>query len=482
MAEGIDQLGVKVCPEGLEAVLTVPGGFSSDRLDAAMCQARLAAEGIGLSSDDQTRLETMLAAHAADPAAGQRWVVSGVPPQHGRHGQVVLLSADGQACQRPESLDALAQQPFMLVQAGDTVARLLPPETGSPGRDLFGGVLAARPGRSATLQLDESLVLESTGLLRAQHAGSLVCRGTRMRVHPVLTISRADDLGEPTLRFDGDVHVLGDLGEGFHVNVQGSLAVGGRVDDATLRAGLDLILPGGMITRASAGLYAGRDCRARYLHQVTGQVRRDLWVEREMVGCHLGVGGRLHAPEGRLVGGEHHLLGGAVLGELGSAAGVRTVVHPGSAPQYHVSLQKSEEELATLATSITQLEERVQQVRRGSRTMTAQAKEELTEWMCRLADLQERQVRLLALRQSLETQYLHQRRVSLAIGRSLHPGVVLVHGEVAFTLTEAVAGPLEIFDRKRELCLRRGAHGPVEPVRRVARVASWEPGSQAAAA
>jgi uncharacterized protein (DUF342 family) len=223
------------------------------------------------------------------------------------------------------------------VTAGEALMRRIPPTPGTEGCNLWGEILPARDGRDLAFRrvgLGTRLSPKDADLLVAATAGLPTFGPDFVQVDPVLWVP-AVDVSTGHIRFAGSVVVAGDVGTGLQIEAEGDVIVAGTVDAATIVAGGNVELRGGMAGHGTGSVQAGGSVTARYLDSVTVIAGEDLYFEETISHCDVTVAQDVVAisamGRGQVIGGQLRA-GRAVRARgLGAPAGTVTLVGVGGA-------------------------------------------------------------------------------------------------------------------------------------------------------
>ena len=314
MRELIPGLTLDIDTDRLAARLAIVANVEA--VDSPTIIAALEGEGITRTQIDEEAIAVALAAaragpHDAEPT--EAVVARGTPVHHGRNARVdiepdlaeqldrprAVLSKTAGAAERAKVCDEADVSHYevnalCVVAPGQRIGRELDAEPGEDGLDIFGKVIGAREGRDIALKLDGA-ARDGAGVITAKHAGLLLIDPTQVTVSKELRPPGAGAATTGHGRFPGDAGIADGVRDNFRVEVGGTLTVRNRVEAATLKSGVDVILERGMAGRNKGRIDAGRDLAARYLDSVTGTVGRDLIVENEITGCDIAVDAIHHA-------------------------------------------------------------------------------------------------------------------------------------------------------------------------------------------
>lgn len=258
------------------------------------------------------------------------------------------------------------------VRQGERLMQRIPPSAGEPGVDVYGQVLPAKPGKDVRFapqlsgtQLDPS----DANYLVAAISGQPVLAPDGMIVEPTLTLKTAD-LSTGNVNFEGSITISGDVQPGLSLYATGDIHVGGTVEAATLEAGGDIAVKGGIIGHAVTGeaakeagkqlnarVRAGGSCSALFAENASIEAGDSIMIEK------LVRHSELAAPNQIIVGqpgsGQGSIIGGSVratvlvhAGTIGSAAGIKTRIAVGNNPFLSERMSRLTKEIGQKAKEI----------------------------------------------------------------------------------------------------------------------------------
>ncbi len=322
-------LRLDVTADGLRVYATVCTAGAG-----AVPPSELAAELVRRGVCVGVALETVgrLAGGAAQLPSGTRVLVAeGHPAIDGAHGRLELLvdvsDRPQYAAKADGSLDFREPNLVHVVREGQRLAVVHAPTAGRAGRSVFGQALTARAGHPARLRLGPNVAAVNDGReLVARAAGRLVFDGVRISVAPALVIPGDVDYSVGNIRFPGFVTVRGNVPDGFEVQGDRGIEVGGTAGACVLRSSGDVAVHGGINGHGKALIEAGGRVRAKYLNEAVVRAHGDVEVATEVVNSRVYCLGRLLVPNGAVIGGEAMASGGVAAQTLGSELGVQTRV------------------------------------------------------------------------------------------------------------------------------------------------------------
>ncbi len=261
------------------------------------------------------------------------------------------------------------------VHQGERLMQKHPPTPGEAGENVLGQVIPAKPGKEAmySTQLKGAIAdPEDPAFLIAEIPGQPVEVSHGMTVEPTVMLKTVD-LSTGNLDFDGTVHITGDVHAGMSIRATGDIHVDGTVEAATLDAGGDIIVKGGIIghnevhdhpdEKQKSGIARIRckgSCSAHFIENASVETDDSILVanlvmQSELAAVNQIMVGKPGSGMGRIIGGlsEATLLVQAAT--IGSPAGVKTRVMVGSNPYLHDKLKRTNQFLDKKATEMIEV-------------------------------------------------------------------------------------------------------------------------------
>ena len=202
-------------------------------------------------------------------------------------------------------LDSIAQ-----VKEGDVVAEIIEPTEGEPGEDVFGRPVPAQPGKPVPYKsrIGRNVALSEDGTKAIAKVNGLVTvEKGRLVVSALYKIGGDVDFETGNIKFDGDVMINGSVLEDFTVEVTGSVQVAKNIERATVIAGTDISVAGGIIGKEGAEVVAGRKITASYTNNASLKASDSITIKNEMVhSMARATKVFVHTGRGAVLGGEIH--------------------------------------------------------------------------------------------------------------------------------------------------------------------------------
>lgn len=167
-----------------------------------------------------------------------------------------------------------------LIEKGAVICDITLPQPGKAGMQVTGKVIEPAPVTAAKIPAGKNTAVTEDGLqLIATRDGHLEFANGAFHVRALLEISGDVDYSTGNIDFLGDVHISGDVREGFVVRATGSITVDGLVEAATVEAGGDLTVSQGVVGDNKALLKSNRNVRVKYLENSTVYAGKGVYAD-----------------------------------------------------------------------------------------------------------------------------------------------------------------------------------------------------------
>lgn len=256
---------------------------------------------------DPVAVNSVCVANVADRVL----VATGTPSIHGVDSRFELLVSDARD-RSPQINDKglidFRELGFIpTVEADQPLMRRISATLGRDGRNVRGEEIRAEPGINFPFsdQLTGSYLDKDDGnLLRSIFSGQPVCYANGVNIEHVLRLHNVN-MATGNIAFDGTVHIEGEVLPGMKVNATGDIIVDDVVDGATLRAGGDIRVSGGIIAKANvtaAGSVTVRFIESSQVYAGTTIAIEDTALQGDLQANNQILVG-LKNPNGKLAGG-----------------------------------------------------------------------------------------------------------------------------------------------------------------------------------
>ncbi|MGH2363893.1 MAG: DUF342 domain-containing protein [Chloroflexota bacterium] len=313
---------VTIANDGSTAFLTVPRSEEpfSDEAIKQLLEAAGVAHGV-----DWPQLSLLLAKNLGGEMVP---VAHATPPTPGIDARIEYLfdTSSGQLKERAGRVDWRELNLVTSVQEGSAVARKHPAQPGTPGTNVRGQPLNAKPPRDVRVALGPGTVLapDDPNTVLAAVSGAIRVDSTgRVTVDNTYVVKGDVDLASGNVDFVGSVVIQGDIKRGFVVKATGDIEVKGAVEEATIIAQGSVVVQGGILGGSTTPVQAAQDILARFANNAVLRAGHDVVLGQEALNCDI-------EAEGRVVVGGNPPSKGAVMGGSIRAAQEIAVYNVGS--------------------------------------------------------------------------------------------------------------------------------------------------------
>ncbi len=244
------------------------------------------------------------------------------------------------------------------VNEGDVIAKYFPATKGEDGMDVYGNVMAAKPGRELPqLKGKGFYISEDKRTYTAAMTGKITYQSERLIISNLLEIDGDVTLVTGNIDFLGDVVIKGNVITGMIVKASGNITVNGHVEGAVLEAGKDIIMKNGMQGGGKGEIRCRGDVSGKFFEstdiQAGGNVSANailnctIAAEGEVV-----VSGRL----GVIVGGKTHAIRGISATTIGNMSEVKMELIAGVDNEVYAKISALEEKLHSMQEEKQKLE------------------------------------------------------------------------------------------------------------------------------
>lgn len=282
---------VQLDERAMKADLVIRGPFSPlinfDALIDVMNEARI------VYGSDLSQVHGLLEdfkENRTEHSLCKRTVSKGRPPVKGVDGRVdfekkeappVVIDEDGRA-------DFRNVQRFQTVEAGELLARLIPPAPGEVGFNVMGEEIPPPPLREPELRAGDNVRFDpATGEYRALKNGIFIRGDDVVSVSPVLEVSGNVGLSSGNIDYEGNVRVTGNLERGAALKCAGDCEVIGMIESHDVVTGGSLRVRKGINNRREGISKIEGNLSAVYVENSGLLVGGSVLVEKSIIGCDL---------------------------------------------------------------------------------------------------------------------------------------------------------------------------------------------------
>lgn len=294
----------------------------------------------------------VIAAAAATACADRLLVAAGLPAQDGRDAWIETLIP--KLRDRTPRVDCADKVDFrnlgeILVVHPDTpLMRHHRATPGVAGATVTGKPVQPKPGKACS----PPACLDGTGisagdrdLIVATITGHAVCEAKGIRVEPVYTLDEVN-IASGNIVFEGSVQVKGDVLAGMKVKASGDIEIHGMVETATLEAGGDIVIRGGVMGGkdvTATSIVCGGSFSANHVQQARVEAGDSIFINDVTIQSILIAGNGIVVGKdkrGLVMGGHLRATQSVRARVLGSQARLKTVIELGVDKAQHAHLRE----------------------------------------------------------------------------------------------------------------------------------------------
>lgn len=179
-------------------------------------------------------------------------VARSTPPRNGENGYITFRFDKDHKLKPHQNEFGVANfrelDAIVPIHKNEVIADIVLPGEGTPGTDVFGKEIAPQPGTPAKVSLGKNTLVTTDGLqVVAACDGHIVFGNGNFQVEEAVTIKTDLDISVGNINFFGDVHIKGNVMEGFSVNAGKNVKIDGSVFGGEVTAGGNVTIVGGCI-------------------------------------------------------------------------------------------------------------------------------------------------------------------------------------------------------------------------------------------
>ena len=331
--------------------------------------------------------------------------------------------------------------------------RRTPPTQGKDGINVLGKVLKAKKGKNANFKRSPGAQssAEDADLLVASHAGHPIVESTWVKVDNIFIVKHAD-LASGHINFKGSILIKGNVLPQVHIEASGDIQINGSVENATVIAGNNLFVAGGVISEAkpdqnvppkiTSELKAGNEMRLRFVNQSKISCGGDLYFKDYVLNCEIVADGKVDGlsdkGKGIIMGGQCSSETSILIRQSGSDAYIRTCLSCGSLQKLIISQKKDSYRLERRLKEEKQLEQILDTIKsRGSPDKVGKVLLKKARKVLRALESIEAEIKLIKQRLTdLIPRITRAEAASITVMATIYPNTVFDLNQITNTVKE----------------------------------------------
>ncbi len=330
-----------------------------------------------------------------------------------------------------------------VVAAGDVLARLVPPEPGIPGLDVYGKPISPAKATSPKLRAGTGVTFdEKTNTFTAVSVGRVRNAKGVLAVDQTYAIAGSVGLKTGHINHPGAVDIAKDVHTDSIVEAGGTVHVAGAVEESVVIAGGDVLIGHGVIGGDKATIRAGGCIEAEFAERSVLDAGHDIRIRRELIHCTAHSHGMIVMPEGQIIGGTASAVFGIDVGQAGSHGDVRTMLVAGVDPALQQQITEHYAHLEECREQILQLNERIAPFKPRLKSLTAILRKKLEELLKELEKVEAHRGQLEEELGHLQDHSKELLKSQIHIRRRIFPDTHLCIGHAKYIVSNEADGPL----------------------------------------
>jgi uncharacterized protein (DUF342 family) len=405
---------------------------------------------------DEARIRGALEAFLREGTEQEVLLLEGSSPQRGRDGAVELLIDPEPDLPDPEAvgnMDFKAFTFFRAVAAGDRLARVLPPQAGLAGTDVFGNITLPQPGAPVQVKpgRNTGFAPDDPCLILATKNGKLAVEDGIPYVVDTLKIAQDVSFRTGNLNFPGSIEVEGNVLDRFAIQAKGDVGIAGVVENGVVVSEGAILIKGGVIGGGSGFIKSKlSSVTIGFIHNQRIESHSNIVVYNEVLN------GQLMARKSILMkSAAHSVVGGHLVAcegieihNSGNEAGAKTILEVGKDYEIEAELLRKRETLVAVRADLDFLEKKKAKLGMIVRWEAGANPESrlLERRVAGVAALLDRiRKGLIAKLNELEAALYIKGDCHISISGTAYPGTVLKYRDKVIPINEAMRGKRWLF-------------------------------------
>ena len=347
-----EELSVTVSKDELEAsARLLPPEPNATMLTLEAAKTKLLEAGVTHGVDDSA-----LTALIEEKDYGEPQVVArATPPEDGVEGKLVFNFSTDERTGSPREIgggrvDYYSLDLYVPVTEGQLLVTRTVATEGQPGTTVKGNIIKQKPGKEITMpRCKNAEVNPDKTEMHAACSGMVDFVNNSVNVSSVYKVDGDCDVSVGSIDFDGSVHVSGSVRSGYTIKATNGITVGGGIEAATLMAGGNVEVKGGMQGSGKGKIEAGGSVSIMFLERGTiiadGPVKVDVSIHSKIE-----TGSTIHAlgKRGAIIGGHAGAAGDIIASYIGALSSTKTEIEVGFLPRKRARIAALEKEMERL--------------------------------------------------------------------------------------------------------------------------------------
>lgn len=313
------------------------------------------------------------------------------------------------------------------VKSGQLLATIVLPTIGTPGKDVYGNELIAKPGKNLRLRPGKNTIVKNNKVW-ATIDGQISISSNSVHVFPVFEVKGDLDLNTGNIHFIGNVIIHGNVPSGYEIHAGGDVKIMGLVEAATIEAQGSIHISGGIAGQKKAVIKAGVDIHTQYINQATVVAGNDIEIDNFIMHSEVTAGNRVVCKDAHIIGGKISAGQSIEAGEIGNQHFARTELFigiEGELIQREHSILSEIKNMKDNLTKLALLKERLEVKQQAAGQLTATEEQMMEKQQQTVIVLEQKLNELEAELEDIQQQMHQTDKGFLAVHDKLYPNNIV---------------------------------------------------------
>lgn len=288
-------------------------------------------------------------------------IAQGVRPVMGRDAEITIHF--DKVDNKPKIVDGKVDykniNSIIMVEKGDVLITKKPAVQGSKGRNIKGEEVTPAPVHDIVILPGDGATVNEAGTIFTATVDGYVDYGNkRLGVYPVYIVKGNVDYSTGNIKFNGSVHVKGDVLSGFRIEADKHILVDGICQDCDIISKGNVILRTGIKCTGSGFISAGGSAIIGYAEKAKIYARESIEIKKYAFNCDLFAGTKIDAMngDGIVAGGLVRAFQDISVKQLGTTGNSKFTVILGMKYFIEFELEKLRREKQRVQTTLDRIE------------------------------------------------------------------------------------------------------------------------------
>lgn len=252
------------------------------------------------------------------------------------------------------SVDYLNMDIYEPVREGQKIAVYHKSTTGTMGYTVTGRLLLPIKGKEKPALRGKNFKIDEDGInYYFKMDGKIEYINGRILISNLFILPMDMTPKTGNIRFDGDVHIKGNVSSGMIIEASGNVVVEGIVESATLKAGRDIVLKQGAIGNYRGMIEAGGNIYGKFLEAISVKCKGSFTCNYIM-NCDVYAGGKIDVTgrKGTIVAGKTQSLAGISVYTVGNINEISTILCVGADSDFRAHAADVEKQIIKINSEI----------------------------------------------------------------------------------------------------------------------------------